>query len=64
MSINEILGVILRVSPLWSVPISIILSIIAAKEATKKRFPKKLAISCISYALFVGVLVLCWYLTR
>ena len=64
MTFKEFIGMILRLSPLWSIPISITFSIIAANEATKKGFPKKTVISCASYALFVGVLVLCWYLTR
>lgn len=64
MTANEIIGAFLRLSPFWSIPISGILSAIAASEATKKGFPKKLAISCFSYVLFLAVLVLCWYLTR
>ena len=53
---KEEFGILLQYTGLWSLPFTVALSIIAAKEGTEDLFPKKTIIACAVYIALIGIL--------
>ena len=58
---KEIVGFILRASPLWSIPINVLIARISAREAQSGAFPVKTIRVVSGFILILAVLVLVWY---
>lgn len=60
MALNDVLSLVLKTSPLWTIPVSIAISIIAAMEGAKGKKPVKTALSIVAFLLLMAILVSCW----
>ena len=60
MALKDVLSLVLQTSPLWTIPVSIAISILAAMEGARGKKPVKTAMSLMAFLLLMAILVFCW----
>lgn len=55
--LKELAGSLLQWLPIWSLPINVIVAMIAAKEGAQNHFPAKTIALLIGFAVVIGLLI-------
>lgn len=59
---KQIIGTIFQWAWLWNIPVSVAISIVAAREGAKDVFPKKTITYCVFYGVCMLALLACYSL--